>query len=107
MLTLLCSMSWKSTSFTDSTWSPSCSPALCASESGITCEGQRRGSSTGSVHGQYRRSLPAWERQPGPRDPSECPCSAFTRRRGTWREQGLQHPNSTGRAEARQWLRAV
>jgi len=38
-LTLLCSMSWKSTSFTDSTWSPSCSPALCASESGITCGG--------------------------------------------------------------------
>lgn len=28
VLTLLCSISWKSTSFTESTWSPSCSPAL-------------------------------------------------------------------------------
>lgn len=41
-LTLLCSMSWKSTSFTESTWSPSCNPALCASESGITCRGDSR-----------------------------------------------------------------
>lgn len=36
-LTLECSMSWKSTSFTERTWSPSWSPALWASESGTTC----------------------------------------------------------------------
>lgn len=37
-LTLECSMYWKSTSFTERTWSPSCSPALWASESGTTCQ---------------------------------------------------------------------
>lgn len=37
-LTLECSMSWKSTSFTERTWSPSCKPALWASESGTTCQ---------------------------------------------------------------------
>lgn len=37
-LTLECSMSWKSTSFTERTWSPSCNPALWASESGTTCQ---------------------------------------------------------------------
>lgn len=31
-------MSWKSTSFTERTWSPSWSPALWASESGTTCQ---------------------------------------------------------------------
>lgn len=36
-LTLECSMSWKSTSLTERTWSPSWSPALWASESGTTC----------------------------------------------------------------------
>ena len=35
---LLCSAFWKSTSFTARTWSPSCSPAQCASESRITLE---------------------------------------------------------------------
>lgn len=34
--TLECSMSWKSTSLTERTWSPSCRPALWASESGTT-----------------------------------------------------------------------
>ena len=35
---LLCSTFWKSTSFTARTWSPSWSPAQCASESRITLE---------------------------------------------------------------------
>lgn len=76
---MLCSISWKSTSLTESTWSPSCSPALCASESGITCEEKSRDSSSDSPHGQCSSSPASQPRQPSPRASPRCPSSTLRR----------------------------